>query len=158
MEKFDIILDLSNFKHDYHFCSLSKKCPYSELLWSVFSRIQAEYGEILRISPYSVRMRENVDQNNSGSGHFSRSSWYWTYIHPQEVYYKVVRKHKTFMVNFLLNADASNTIQYNCSRNFLCKVSLMTYFKNNCSASNSFPYKVFSLDRKKLYYCGNSVR
>ena len=30
--------------------------------WSVFSRIRAEYGEILRISPYSVRLRENTKQ------------------------------------------------------------------------------------------------
>ena len=29
---------------------------------SVFSRIQTEYGEILRISLYSVRMQENTDQ------------------------------------------------------------------------------------------------
>ena len=32
------------------------------LFWSVFSRIRTEYGEILRISPYSVRMWENTDQ------------------------------------------------------------------------------------------------
>ena len=44
-----------------------------ELFWSVFSRIQTEYGEILRISPYSVWMRENTDQNNSKNGHFLRS-------------------------------------------------------------------------------------
>ena len=31
------------------------------------------YGEILRISPYSVWIRENVDQNNSEYGHFLRS-------------------------------------------------------------------------------------
>ena len=30
--------------------------------WSVFSRIGTEYGEILRISPYSGRMLENADQ------------------------------------------------------------------------------------------------
>ena len=30
--------------------------------WSVFSHIWTEYGEILRISLYSVRMRENTDQ------------------------------------------------------------------------------------------------
>ena len=29
--------------------------------WAVFSVIQTEYGEILRISSYSVRMRENTD-------------------------------------------------------------------------------------------------
>ena len=44
---------------------LREKCPYSELFWSVFSRIWNEYGEIFRISPSSVRMRETADQNNS---------------------------------------------------------------------------------------------
>ena len=53
--------------------SLREKCPYSELSWSVFSRIRTEYGEILRISPYPVRMRENADHHNFEYGHFSRS-------------------------------------------------------------------------------------
>ena len=38
-------------------------------------RIWTEYGEILFISPYSVRMRENADQNNSEYGHFLRSAF-----------------------------------------------------------------------------------
>ena len=37
-------------------------------------QIWTEYEEILRISPYSVRMRENMDENNSEYGHFSRSA------------------------------------------------------------------------------------
>ena len=41
----------------------NKSCPYSELFWSVFSRIRIEYEEILRIFSYSVRMRENTDLN-----------------------------------------------------------------------------------------------
>ena len=41
-----------------------------KFVWSVFSRIRTEYGEILRISPYSVRMRENTDRKNSEYGHF----------------------------------------------------------------------------------------
>ena len=53
--------------------SLREKCPYSELFWSAFCHIRTEYGEILRISPYSVRMRENADQNNSKYEHFLRS-------------------------------------------------------------------------------------
>ena len=53
--------------------ALLKKCPYSELFWSAFSRIRTEYGEIRSISPFSVQMRENLDQNNSKYGHFSRS-------------------------------------------------------------------------------------
>ena len=50
-----------------------KKCPYSEFFWSVFSHIQTEYGEILSISQYSVRMWENADENNSEHGRFSCS-------------------------------------------------------------------------------------
>ena len=48
--------------------TLHEKCPYSELFWSAFSPIWNEYGEILRISLYSVRMWENMDQNNSEYG------------------------------------------------------------------------------------------
>ena len=51
--------------------TLRKKYPYSELFWSAFSHIRTEFEEILRISPYSVRMRENADQNNSEYGQFS---------------------------------------------------------------------------------------
>ena len=53
--------------------TLRKECPYSELFWSAFSCIQTEYQQMLRICPYSVRMRQNVDQNNYEYGHFSRS-------------------------------------------------------------------------------------
>ena len=41
---------------DYAQSILRKKYPYSEFFWSVFSRIWTEYGEILSISLYSVRM------------------------------------------------------------------------------------------------------
>ena len=54
--------------------TLRKKCPYSELLWSVFSRIWTKYGEIRSLSPYSVRKREKAEQDNSEYGHFSRSA------------------------------------------------------------------------------------
>ena len=50
--------------------SLRKKYPYSELFWSAFSRIRTQYGETRSISPYSVGMRENTDQNNSEYRHF----------------------------------------------------------------------------------------
>ena len=39
---------------------MRKKCPYSELFWSVFSRIRTEYGE----------MRRDTDENNSEYEHF----------------------------------------------------------------------------------------
>ena len=57
------------------YLSLREKCLYSELFWSVFSRIRTEHEEILRMSPYSVRMQENTDQNNFEYRHFLRSVW-----------------------------------------------------------------------------------
>ena len=57
--------------------SLRERCPYSEFFWSVFSRILTEYRGILRISPYSVRMRENTDQKNSEYRHLSRSALHY---------------------------------------------------------------------------------
>ena len=56
--------------------SLREKCLCSELFWSVFSRIRTEYEEIRSISPYSVQMRGNTNQNNSEIGHFSHSDIY----------------------------------------------------------------------------------
>ena len=53
--------------------TLRKNYWYSELFWSVFSRIWTDYGEIRSISLYSVQMREIADQNNSEHGHFLRS-------------------------------------------------------------------------------------
>ena len=59
--------------------SLHKKCLYSEFFWSVFSRIRTEYVEILLMSPYSVRMRENTDHKISEYGHFSRSAYSYNF-------------------------------------------------------------------------------
>ena len=53
--------------------TLRRNCPYLDLFWSLLSRIQIEYGKVLCISPYSVRMRENTDQNNFKYGDFLRS-------------------------------------------------------------------------------------
>ena len=41
---------------------LREKCPYSKFFWSIFSSIRTEYGEILRISPYSIQILEDTDQ------------------------------------------------------------------------------------------------
>ena len=38
-----------------------------------FSNIPTIYGKIRRISPYSLRMRENMDQKTSEYGNFPRS-------------------------------------------------------------------------------------
>ena len=50
---------------------LREKYLYLEFFWPVFSHVRTEYGEILNISPYSIRMQENKDQKSSKYGHFS---------------------------------------------------------------------------------------
>ena len=70
--KLSFSLKLSSL-HTLQFRTLHRKFPYLELFWFAVSCIRTEYGEILRISPYSVQMRENMDQNNSEYGHFSRN-------------------------------------------------------------------------------------
>ena len=60
--KFDFIkkciLETDNIKHIH----CVKSVQTGSFFWSIFSRIQTEYGEMLRISPYSVQMRENTGQ------------------------------------------------------------------------------------------------
>ena len=51
-----------------------KSVQIRSFLWSVFSRIQTKYGDLLCKSRYFVRMRENTDQKNSEFGHFSSSA------------------------------------------------------------------------------------
>ena len=84
--------------------SQREKCPYSELFWSVFSRIRTEY----RISPYSARMRENTDQNNSKYGHFLRSVSLRNILQP-------AAPQGSFLVLslfFMHNTDLSNYTEY----------------------------------------------
>ena len=55
-----------------------KSVQIRSFFWAVFSRIRTEYREILRISPYSVRMRENTEQKNShflDTFHTVRGKW-----------------------------------------------------------------------------------
>ena len=84
-----VLFDITLTRHvQYYFAltlwkfqnSLREMCPYSELFWSLFSCIWTEYWEILRISPYLVRIWEYVDQNNSEYGHFLRSDCFSKFL------------------------------------------------------------------------------
>ena len=47
------------FKLPYH---CVKRVQIRSFFWSVFSRTRTEYGDLLRKSRYSVRIREKTDQ------------------------------------------------------------------------------------------------
>ena len=93
---------------------LREKCLHSELFLSTFSRIRTEYGEILRISPYSVRMRENEDQNNSEYGHFLRRARHFCI--------------PSFKVSVFFFVDVANTDIQLISANSLCCTFALTLF------------------------------
>ena len=77
--------------------TLREKCPYSEIFWSVFSRIRTEYGEIRSKSLHSVRTPENGDQENSEYEYFSRSVRRILLIHlmPLAPFNTTLKHHKT---------------------------------------------------------------
>ena len=66
---------IHKIKKNFYFkkCVTAYKVSVFGVFWSLFSCIQTEYSEILRISPYSVRMQENADQENAEYEHFSCS-------------------------------------------------------------------------------------
>ena len=94
-------------KEKYH--SWCEKCPYSELLWFAFSRIRTEYGEIRSISPYSVEIRENADQNNSEYGNFLRSVFKKSQILSNMISNNIYNKSKHFDIDVNVQVDNENT-------------------------------------------------
>ena len=85
----------------FNIFALRKKCPYSDLLWSVFSHIRTKYGQILRISPYSIRMRKNTNQNHFKYGRFLRSVGYHilkccgvSYLSFPDIYFDEIERNK----------------------------------------------------------------
>ena len=63
--------------------SLRKKCLYSELFWSVFSRIPTEYGEALRISQSECgKMRTRITPNTE--------NLYAVFFKGKRVYFNVI--------------------------------------------------------------------
>ena len=61
--------------------------------WSVFSHIRTEYGEILRISPYSAQMQENTNLKKLRIWTlFTQWLWKNTERRSQKLYYEVFCK------------------------------------------------------------------
>ena len=86
---------------------LHKKFSNSELFWSAFpafSCIRTECGEIRSITPYSVRMRENVGKM-------------WTRITPNtDSFHAIHHLHTLIILNY----------------RFICKINIRGYFIWKC--------------------------
>ena len=114
--------------------TLREKCPYSELLWSVFSHIRTAYGEIRSISPYSVRMRENADHNNSDYGHFLRSGNNTPFMNKPLA--RAYMKRSRLQNRFSKNRSEVNRIDYIKQRKYGVSLFLRKNKKTSLSKSN----------------------
>ena len=140
--------------------SLRKKCFYSKLFWSAFSRVCTEHGEIRIISPYSVQMWENAEQNNSVYGHFQYNFKRLNYLSDVEFvtciakinfsslmtsakWLLTIRSYKTSASPIGRTEMISNSLQYSES------VSSCTW---NRLSSNSLQY----IDKTSSYSAWNS--
>ena len=77
-----------------------KSAQIQSFFWSVSSRIWTEYGEIRRISPYSVRMRENTDQEKLRIWTLS-TQWVASQIKFLMLFLMLYEKKKLFRINFV---------------------------------------------------------
>ena len=96
-----------------------KRC-LSKFFWSAFSLIRTKYGQTQGISPYSVLMQENTDQENSKYGHFSRSELPRTYSENR------FRKRKGSM-KLKIGSIISSVIRLCCSKPEELPNSFLTY-------------------------------
>ena len=117
------------FSRKYNWPELREKCPYSELFWSAFSRIWTDYGEILRISPYLVRMRENADQNNCEYGHILRSVENYVSIICSGNSWEIFNKKLNFAI--IIFANLIITFLNLFSNRFLIIVKEVNQIRNN---------------------------
>ena len=89
------ILDISYAS--YIFSILREKCPFSEFYWSAFSRIQTEYGKILRISLHLVLMVGKTDRKNSEYGPILHSvAYYFKTWNLEKVYPEIILTYITW--------------------------------------------------------------
>ena len=114
--------------------TLREKCPYSELFWSVFSHTRIAYEEILGISPYSVRMRENADHNNSEYGHFLRSGNNTPFMNKPLA--RAYMKRSRLQNRFSKNRSEVNRIDYIKQRKYGVSLFLRKNKKATLSKSN----------------------
>ena len=90
-----------------------KSFQIQSYFWSVFSCIRIEYRDLLRKSPYSIRIQENIDQKKTQYLHtFHTVKINATLRKDDEIYRKCLlkRKKKKFIyLNMDLNMDCNFT-------------------------------------------------
>ena len=136
-----------------------KSVQIRRFFWSVFPRIRTDYGEMFLISPYSVQMRQNTDQNKLRI---------WTLFTQSKVFISsdVLPHDINFFVLLRLNSSRYHEINFNstcflrkhdCLRTKYLLLShnlAFTSQKSNTCLSNFFSSHFFSVrdDEKEVAF------
>ena len=86
-----------------------KSVPIRSYSGSHFPAVRTEYGEIRSISPYSVAIRENADQNNSEYGNVLRSVFKKSKILSNMISNNIYNKSQHFDIDVNVQVDNENT-------------------------------------------------
>ena len=87
--------------------------PNSQFLWPIFSRIRPENGDLQSKPPYSVRMRENTDENKLQTQKlFTQYLKHKKETHPVETYLLNVQVKHIF--SYLLKEHKKETFFFLC--------------------------------------------
>ena len=90
---------------------LRKKCPYSELFWSAFSRIGLNTESVFSLN--ARKCGKNADQNNSEYGHFLRNlllpskPWKHKFISPYQISESIFENYASPSLKKLTTASSS---------------------------------------------------
>ena len=88
-----------------------------------------KYGEIRFISPYSVQMRENTDQNNSEYGHVSRSIYQANFLIFQPFICPLSRFHSEYCQS---RDEASDRKCFDFSKNNVISINVFSLYIFSC--------------------------
>ena len=90
---------------------LRKKCPYSELFWSAFSRIGLNTESVFSLN--ARKCGKNADQNNSEYGHLLRNlllpskPWKHKFISPHQISESIFENYASPSLKKLTTASSS---------------------------------------------------
>ena len=95
-----------SFRHRYKLRGVFHNT--SKAIDKIFSAARTECREILRISPYSFRIRKNADRNNSEYGQFSRSVEFGIFFELKKISEEAINMYFLFPHSSMLMSKIKN--------------------------------------------------
>ena len=110
-------------------------------IWSYSGPHFPAFGLTLRISPYSVQMQENVDQNNSKYGHFLRNVFVIGHVISLKICWRDITAYFIYLGLFISSLLRKVKIKERVKQSQKCENLVQVSSVKYCLA-NLFPYRV----------------